>query len=358
MDSPTETSRPDMIEFLIGERFPDRVVITAWQAATIEPGSRSIPGEAELQKRARELDAYQRHLSSIPSGQLRSEYEKTVQVHQRGIKEPPQSYQARLARLMAPQRAANEQAAKEEQGRIWNEPGAEIEIAHWSRAAVWTLEEATALSLGKDPRVARWLVVRSHWATSPFAQRYIARRDLLLRAKMIGAVSDPDYPTRFLVWLKKADLGVSDELWTETHTWSPRPRPGNRPPSAGEPVGSQQRLPAYDVGLADAHDAVGADLERQCAAQRDRIKELELELAAAQKLKRSSDPKVVDSLRKLVIGMACGRYKFDASKPRNDATGRICTDLTKLGISLDDETVLARLRECWELLPARQPLGE
>jgi hypothetical protein len=238
-------------------------------------------------------------------------------------------------------------------------PCAEIDIAHWSRAAVWTIEEATALSLGIDPRFARWLAVGSHSATSPFAQRYLARRDLLLRAKMVGAVSDPDYPTRFLVWLKRVDLGVSDELWTETHTWSPRARPGSdRSPSAAETVDGQQRLLAYDVGLADAHDAVRADLERQCAAQRDKIKELELKLARIRKLNRSSDPKVIDSLRKLVIGMACGRYKFDAAKLRSNATPQICNDLEKLQIPLDDQTVLARFREAWELLPGGRPMGE
>lgn len=59
--------------------------------------------------------------------------------------------QGRFAQaLEAQQSAADEQEAKEEQDRIWNKPCAEIDIAHWSRAAVWTVEEATALSLGKD----------------------------------------------------------------------------------------------------------------------------------------------------------------------------------------------------------------
>lgn len=71
---------------------------------------------------------------------------------------------AELERLSAPDltaRYAAEQqkyadlqvaaAAAAEAAMFYNRPDAVPDIRHWSRAAYWTLEEATALALGRDP---------------------------------------------------------------------------------------------------------------------------------------------------------------------------------------------------------------
>jgi hypothetical protein len=56
------------------------------------------------------------------------------------------------------------------------------------------------------------------------------------------------------------------------------------------------------------------------------------------------------SLLKLVIGMAIVGYKFDPKAQRNQATADIASDLERLGIPLDPDTVRAYLREAAELL--------
>jgi hypothetical protein len=81
------------------------------------------------------------------------------------------------------------------------------------------------------------------------------------------------------------------------------------------------------------------------------VERLEKKIEFLQGQKRQSNPRVIESLQKLVIGMACAGYRFDPSRGRNSATSDIRSDLDKLGIHLDDETILARLREAAELLP-------
>lgn len=47
---------------------------------------------------------------------------------------------------------ASERAKLEEPTQPFNQPDAAADIDHWSKASYWTLDEATALSLGRDPR--------------------------------------------------------------------------------------------------------------------------------------------------------------------------------------------------------------
>jgi hypothetical protein len=344
-------TRSEMIAFLIGEKFPDQAAIKASRAATVRPGAG--PRSAKLARRAQELDIYRQQLSSMPLDELRRHYATALQARRQATEEQTRLDQERFAeQLMVQQAAARERALQQEQQRIWNQPCAAMNIAHWARAPIWTLDEATALSLGKDPRWVNWQVVGPHMGESPFAEAYGLRRDLLMRAKAVGELNDPDHPTRFLFWLKRASLPLSDELWAETHTWSSRPPSRrDRSPPAAPPTEGQQPSAPQDRGLADDRDDVIAELERQHIVDCHRIKELEQKLAAAQKLKRQSNPKVMESLRKLAIGMATKHYRIDPANPRNTATRRIRDDLALVGISLDDQTILNRLREAAELLP-------
>ena len=70
----------------------------------------------------------------------------------------------------------------EENERLFNQPRADMDVTHWSRMSYWTLDEAVALSLGKDPRVVKWDRVKSLVHSSPFASEFGARREIAIRA--------------------------------------------------------------------------------------------------------------------------------------------------------------------------------
>jgi hypothetical protein len=98
-------------------------------------------------------------------------------------------------------------------------------------------------------------------------------------------------------------------------------------------------------------NGVIANLNDLCARQREQIASLEKKLKAQRKQGASGETKIIESFKKLVIGMAWSGFRFNPYLCRNDATKEISGDLEKLGLKLDDETILARLREAADVLP-------
>jgi hypothetical protein len=100
-------------------------------------------------------------------------------------------YEFEYAKQQQEERA---KADLEEGKRFFNQQNAAAEITHWSRTPYWSLDEATALSLGKEPRVVDWDNVKSFTAASPFARKYERLRDLILRAQAVQQLHDPALP--------------------------------------------------------------------------------------------------------------------------------------------------------------------
>ncbi len=100
----------------------------------------------------------------------------------------------------------------EEQLRFFNQPHAKADVTHWSKASYWTLDEAIALSFGKNPEEVEWKYVKEHVHISPFAVKYGRVRDLALRAKAWKQLYDPVLPSIFLAWARRMEIEVPGEL--------------------------------------------------------------------------------------------------------------------------------------------------
>lgn len=101
----------------------------------------------------------------------------------------------------------------------FNQPRANVRAAHWAKFPTWTLEEAVAISLGKDPAVVtydemtkvRSATFKDAWERAPFAIEYRDRWEILRRAYAAGEIElDRRYksfnlykvkPATFLVWV-------------------------------------------------------------------------------------------------------------------------------------------------------------
>ncbi len=103
-------------------------------------------------------------------------------------------------------------AKAEESARIFNQPSADVDVEHWARMSLWTLDEAAALSLGKDPRRVSWENVRSLVQVSPFAAGYMARHEILTRAKLAGQLWDSTIPGVFIAWAERMRVSVHAPL--------------------------------------------------------------------------------------------------------------------------------------------------
>lgn len=179
------------IEFLTQRKFPDwRAVRLPYPLSMSDIGRGGIPHDYR-EKRLQEIEAYQSELKSKSVDDLLALYQEER------AKEAQES-QAK--------------ADREERQRFFNQPSAKADFVHWSKAAHWTLDEAIALSFGKDPKVVTWERVKEFSLISLFARRYEQVRDLALRAKAWNQLYDPVLPSFFLAWAKRSDIEVPQEL--------------------------------------------------------------------------------------------------------------------------------------------------
>ena len=108
--------------------------------------------------------------------------------------------------------AEMEQAAKLESERFFNKPTARAYYRSWVERNHWTLDEATALILGKDPKVVNWDSIDPIVHKSGFARRYESLRRQFLRARFDGMLFEPLVPADFLRYAKSIGFALPIEL--------------------------------------------------------------------------------------------------------------------------------------------------
>lgn len=138
------------------------------------------------------------------------------------VKEILETYRSELDSLILPAFEAvylieRENVRREEPENLdayhfFHQPNAAADFAHWSKAAYWTLEEAVALCLGKEPSIVNFASLTPYLDESPFAQRFAKAADLANRALQAKLFEKPVRPGEFLDWAIKSDLPVPKEL--------------------------------------------------------------------------------------------------------------------------------------------------
>jgi hypothetical protein len=300
----------DRIEYLVLRRFPFANALRG------PPSLLSMAGgdaHADRQRGLPEIETYKEELRNKRPAELQKLYDEE------------------LAKEAAEQLA---QAESEEQTRFFNRPYAKADFGHWSKAAYWTLDEAVALSFGKAPERVTWEAIKPLVDVSPFAYQYWRRRDLALRAAASKQLSEPTGPGSFLAWAKRTDLAVPSEL--------------------------EAAITARGIQIAEwkTHD-LSKEQSEQIDPLRSRDDKLQAQHAAAAPAPHDRPEKPLatrerDSLLKLVIGMAVGGYRYDATALRSERPTEIANDLASAGVPLDVDTVRKWLKEAADLLPRRQ----
>eukprot|EP01031_Cornospumella_fuschlensis_P007686 gene7686-9515_t len=139
-DSPTMTHPYKAeIELLLIERHPSMVVEVLGTAAIKIWGDGKEPPELQAFRAAIETERQQ--LMAMPIHQL------TALINSFKLRES----QSRKVRDAKKQADANAKAAAQEAARFYNLPRAQADLEYWCKFDQWTVEEATALLLGKDP---------------------------------------------------------------------------------------------------------------------------------------------------------------------------------------------------------------
>jgi hypothetical protein len=323
------------IEYLIERRFPGA------RSLKILPSLSSSTGfYPDTRKLAADVEAYRSELRALSAAALEA------QVLEEQIKEREEQTQ---------------RAEAEERARYYNQPGANPDFVHWSRAAHWTLDEAIALSFGKAPELVRWDQVQHLVNVSPFAFQYARRRDLALRAAHWQQLFDPVLPGIFIAWCKRNDISVPTELeaavtarGVQVADWRKRYEEAQ---AAAEK--SDKDWAEFARKQRDDWSGVVKDRDELIASLQARVTELETQLSRPQdeKVEKLLRTRERESLLKLVIGMAVGGYGYDHAAKRSEQPASIADDLSRLGVGLDIDTVRKWLKQASELLPPEQAGG-
>ncbi len=105
----------------------------------------------------------------------------------------------------------------EEQSRFFYQDSAKADFNYWCKMAHWSLDEAIALSFGKNPEIVNWVRIEPLTNISQFAKDYEKRRKLALRAIPWKKLYDPVLPSIFLGWAKELKLDIPELLIDESN---------------------------------------------------------------------------------------------------------------------------------------------
>ena len=105
---------------------------------------------------------------------------------------------------------AHDVMIEQDLSRPFNQFGADADFEHFGRCAFLSVQEAVALSLGKNPNFVTWDLVQPYLGKSLFALEYAKRLDLIERAVIWQEMPEFFTPLDFLTWAHKYKLPVPD----------------------------------------------------------------------------------------------------------------------------------------------------
>lgn len=332
----------DFVEYLVRRKFP------LWKA---------IRFQHWRAEQLHELQAYERELNALSFEELAARYEAEKK--------------SELAEISS-------RWEREERGRFFNEARAAAQLDHWARMSGWSLDEAIALSFGKDPRVVHWKVIQPLTQVSAFARAYEARREIVMRARQWGQLYDPVLPSLFLAWARRVKIPYPAELEAAITELGQIVGDWKTAYEAAQKVNAdlaekltdsfeERRADSAKFGemlaAAQAQTALAIEAGKLVRQQADELRaeaeslreQLAAAVADAAKSQKPLGTKQQESLLKIVIAMAVGGYGYDPNAARSDVVSSIGDDLAKLGVPLDPDTIRSWLKRAADIVRRETP---
>jgi len=179
--NPAKVQDPIEIEYLVNIKFPLYKV----RHVSNSPA-------AKLEKVTEEAEKYKSQLENMPNEEVHALYKQ------------------------AKNDVETKKLIKEvvDQRYFFNKPEAQADFEHWSKATYWTIEEAVALSLGKDPEKVNWksMNVYQTICRPDFVKSFFRLYDLASRASNWQKLFNPTYPLLYTNWAKENDIELPEEL--------------------------------------------------------------------------------------------------------------------------------------------------
>jgi len=185
---------------------------------------------------------------------------------------------------------------------FFSEQAASEGIDPWLALPAWKVEEAVALTLGKNPTIVNRQTLGKNIKDSPFRKEFVRRVNVVKRAIAAGILVKPLRPEKFMAWARGQQAFDLD--------------------------GSPLQRGANEGGL----------------KKKDAIPEKRLHSA------------IENTLRKMVLGMAVKHYGLSLIPEENlgsEAWTRISDDLASVGIELHSDSVNTHFYESLEKARSR-----
>ena len=110
-------------------------------------------------------------------------------------------YEQAIANRSQAEDGEDEQEIEDDEDKaFFNEGEAMADFAHWASFDSWTLEEAVALCLGREPKVVNSSTLRPWRERSKFVVQFERNLDRARRAQQFGALQEHVCPKSFLNW--------------------------------------------------------------------------------------------------------------------------------------------------------------
>ncbi len=252
---------------------------------------------------------------------------------------------------------------------LFPQPQSAADFEYWAKMPVWTLNEAIALSFGKNPDQVDWDLIEIYRKVSPIAQDFWNCRRLVLRYQATGQLSDRTYPTDYIEWAQLTETPIPVALveavskrWHQTVNW--RQFCYDQKAHYDDQIGKWKS--AFDALHAERQElADDVDELRKAITERDnsisQLRECQhfLEIAHGEAESdnyiRPDKPlhtKERESLVKMAIGLAVGGYGYDPAQKRSPVINEIMDDMAEAGILLCVDTLRKFLRAGAEFLPS------
>lgn len=270
-------STDSIISFLVSRKFGSTSIL-APALANFDKTQNS-----EISKKVAEIEEYKRKLRNVQSNDLLTLY--------------------------------NGELVKQENERFYNQRYANADFIHWSKAAHWTIDEAIALSFGKEPEVVTWKKIEPLKNETTFAKQFAKRRDLALRATHWKKFSETIPPVIFVSWAKEINVELPNALIEEVK------KIGGTAANWHE---QYLKLKAdYDILAAKSNIAQKPESTRK-----------------------------TNNVLQAFTAIAIDAYGYDPKAEKSTATQDIANALDKLGAVGNPKTIRSWLKEGAELLPS------
>lgn len=294
---------------------------------------------------------------AIPSAASHQSWsDRTTTIERARLNKDRDRYRLQLAQMHpvvlepiyeAERAAALGDAQRDERERFFNLPHADADFDHWSKMEYWSLDEATALVMGKAPEIVSWDEIKTFKNVSPFVRQYARLRDLTERAKIAQKLFDHVLPTIFIRWADNNEIAVPTEL---------RELIAKRKGTLGDWKKNYDELRSmYDQHVKDWKDlskrqSVLIDAKEKLIVElKAQLDEKSAEVATPEPLK-SQSPVERENMLKVIYAMAEKGYGFDPTQKRSPTVSEITSDMALAGLPLSDDTIRRYLKEASDKL--------